>query len=159
MTRIHIIFGVTLLCTTLLCMAGLMADDDARWPFDVREDPLTDDALWDLRPLNEDAAGQSGWLQLSKDGMSFELGNGKPVRFWPVTSYAWAPKKKWTLEEMRYHCRSLAKGGVNMIRLHLQIHAHDPKNPDAIHREVYTSLQLPARNPGFTDVFTILREQ
>src|SRR4051812_3112971 len=57
------------------------------WPFLPERDTFRPDAAFDLRELNEKAAGQSGFVRLSRDGESFELGDGTPVRFWAVTTY------------------------------------------------------------------------
>ncbi|MFH5804483.1 hypothetical protein [Alienimonas sp. DA493] len=91
------------------------------WAFEAPEDPFSDAALLDLRSLNEDQSGQSGFVRLSADGMSFTLGNGEPVRFWAVGTDA----HRWEPAEMDRHARWLAKRGVNLCRLHVTVAAHD----------------------------------
>lgn len=93
---------------------------DQAWDFKPESDAFSNDALLDLRFLNEKRAGESGFIRLSKDGMSFVRGDGQPIRFWSVVSgLGMSP------EEMDYHCRFLAKRGVNMARLHTNIAGRD----------------------------------
>ena len=61
-------------------------NDANSWAFAPIEDAFTDNALLDLRSLNEKVAGENGFLRLSEDGNSFVLGDGTPVRFWAVDS-------------------------------------------------------------------------
>ena len=81
--------------------------------------------MLDLRGLNEKVAGQSGFVRLSKDGESFVLGDGSPVRFWAVTTYV---QRDRSAEDLAHHARFLAKRGVNMVRLHGHL---EPKDKNA----------------------------
>jgi len=92
-------------------------DEDGTWAFAPSDDPFRDDALLDLRYLNEKQAGATGYVRLSKDGQSFVRGDGEPIRFWAVCSYGW----RLPPEQMNYHVRKLAKLGVNMVRIHANI--------------------------------------
>lgn len=94
-------------------LAGL----DHAWAFEPEDDDFKPTALWDLRPLNERQAGETGFIRLSEDGRSFVRGDGTPIRFWGVVSdgITFSP------ENMEAHCRFLAKRGINMIRLHLNL--------------------------------------
>ena len=92
-------------------------DDSNSWPFSLPDDPFADDALLDLRHLNETQSGQSGFIRLSEDKNDFVRGDGEPIRFWAVGTDAW----KFSAEEMDEHCRWLAKLGVNLARLHVTI--------------------------------------
>lgn len=77
-------------------------------------DPFTEDALLDLRFLNEASAGESGFIK--SEGDDFVLGNGKPVRFWGVnasSSIAGLERKS-----IQHLARLLAKRGVNIVRYH-----------------------------------------
>ena len=56
------------------------------WAFLPQRDTFRPDALLDLRSLNEDVAGKSGFVRLAPNGESFVLGNGDPVRFWGVST-------------------------------------------------------------------------
>ena len=56
--------------------------DSNSWAFDLPADAFTEDALLDLRYLNEPRSGQSGFIGLSDDRNSFVRGDGKPIRFW-----------------------------------------------------------------------------
>jgi len=40
----------------------------------------------DLRYLNEEVAGEHGFIRLSPDGNSFVRGDGRPIRFWAASS-------------------------------------------------------------------------
>lgn len=93
-----------------------VADEKNAWPFNPPLDKFTDDALLDLRSLNEKTAGEKGLIRLAPDGMSFLRGDGQPIRFWAVV----ADGAK-TPEAVDQQMRFLAKKGVNMVRLHRQI--------------------------------------
>ncbi len=86
-------------------MAGYFA-----WEPDA--DPLADSCPIDLRYLNEKQAGQSGFVH--RDGNSFALGDGQPVRFWMVQADSLMDMPP---QMMDYWARRLAKYGVNMVRL------------------------------------------
>lgn len=92
-------------------------DADAEWfTFDPPIDTFRDDALLDLRDLNEPQAGIHGPLRRSPDGNSIHLGDGTPVRFWGVNLSAQEAGQPDTIVE--HTTRRLAKLGVNMIRHH-----------------------------------------
>ncbi len=84
--------------------------------FNYPGDDFSDEALLDLRYLNEDVAGQHGFIRLSEDGESFVRGDGQPVRFWSVNGAEKA--REASDEELSVYARFLAKMGVNMIRFH-----------------------------------------
>ncbi|WP_337177525.1 hypothetical protein [Paludisphaera sp.] len=96
----------------------------AGWPFMPGRDSFAADAGFDLSGLNEEVAGQSGFVRLSEDGESFVLGDGTPARFWAATTYA----QRRSAEDLAHHARFLAKRGVNMVRLH---GAMEPKEKTA----------------------------
>lgn len=87
------------------------------WAFEPKPDPFTEDALLDLRFLNEPKSGQSGFVRLSGDGNDFARGDRAPLRFWAVGTEVY----KRSPEAIDRHCRFLAKRGVNMARLHLTV--------------------------------------
>lgn len=90
---------------------GQAATNHGQWAFQPARDDFSPDAMLDLRSLNENVAGESGYVRLSQDGNDFLLGNGKPARFWAMnTSYGKA--------NLDRHARFLAKRGVNMVRFH-----------------------------------------
>lgn len=93
------------------------ADEADTWPFAPKPDAFTADAPLDLRSLNEEKSGETGFVRLSKDGDSFVRGDGRPVRFWAIGSSLY----RSTPENMDRHCRFLAKLGVNMVRLHTTV--------------------------------------
>jgi len=96
------------------------ATAEGAWAFNPPRDSFGDDALLDLSDMNEDVAGQTGFIGLSDDGMGFVRGDGEPIRFWSVVSYGYRLEP----EDMEHHVRMLAKLGVNMVRVHGQIGGH-----------------------------------
>ncbi|MDA1190203.1 MAG: hypothetical protein O3A46_00805 [Candidatus Poribacteria bacterium] len=102
--------------------------DPGFFPFEPPMDRFTEDAALDLRYLNEDAAGESGFVQ--HDGNNFTLGNGEPVRFWGVNvSSGIAGQQRKSVD---YLARKLAKLGVNAVRFHSGLFdaSEDPANID-----------------------------
>ncbi len=88
-------------------------DASNSWAFSPPKDNFTPNALLDLRSLNEKVAGEKGFVGLSKDGNSFVLGDGTPVRFWATATDVGQAGGADKLDE---HFRFLAKLGVNMVR-------------------------------------------
>jgi hypothetical protein len=86
------------------------------WSFSYPGDKFTDNALLDLRYLNEKTAGENGFVQLSADGNSFQTANGQPIRFWSINGGDGT--KDMSDAELAKFARFLAKIGVNMIRYH-----------------------------------------
>ena len=95
----------------------ITATKKGTWAFEPDPDTYSDKALFDLRSLNETTAGESGFIGLSQDGADFVKGDGSPIRFWAVNSYAFRKGQK-ALED---NARFLAKRGVNIVRWHGQI--------------------------------------
>ncbi|MCM8528327.1 MAG: hypothetical protein NE327_17515, partial [Lentisphaeraceae bacterium] len=67
-----------------------------------------------LRSLNEKVAGQSGFVRRSDDGESFVKGDGSPIRFWAINTYAFNQSD----EKLARHAKWIANRGVNMVRFH-----------------------------------------
>ncbi len=86
------------------------------WSFSYPTDKFTDNALLDLRYLNEKTAGENGFIQLSSDGNSFQTENGEPIRFWSINGGDGT--KDMSDADLAKFARFLAKMGVNMIRYH-----------------------------------------
>lgn len=115
------------LCSLVVCVGIATAtppasdqvvwDESDTWAFSPERDQFTDEAILDLRWLNEEQSGQHGFVQLSQSGDSFVKGNGEPIRFWAVGSEVY----RLSPEEMDRHCRFLAKLGVNLVRLHVTV--------------------------------------
>ena len=103
--------------------------DEGFFAFEPPPDPFTDEALLDLRSLNEQVAGEAGFVQ--RDGFDFTLGNGEPVRFWAVNVGPNNIGQDRT--SIDYLARKLAKLGVNMVRYHGPIFddREDPANVSA----------------------------
>ncbi|MFC1716536.1 hypothetical protein ACFL6S_22910 [Candidatus Poribacteria bacterium] len=102
--------------------------DPGYFAFEPDIDPFTDDSLLDLRYLNEKFAGEHGFIQ--RDGLSFALGNGEPVRFWGVNVNSNSAGQD--RQSVDYLARKLAKLGVNIVRYHSAIFdgREDPANVD-----------------------------
>jgi hypothetical protein len=71
--------------------------------------------LLNLRYLNEKTAGEHGFIRVSRNGYGFVRGDGKPIRFWGVTSFAGDLKG---FQAAKSAARFLARYGVNMVRFH-----------------------------------------
>ncbi len=69
------------------------------------------DSVICLRHLNEDVAGQSGFVR--REGDQFFLGSGKPVRFWTVQGDALQGLSR---DRQRWWAQRLASYGVNLVR-------------------------------------------
>src|ERR1043165_6691047 len=96
--------------TTALVLTSL-AGAEGRWAFTPAKDDFSNDALFDLRDLNEKVAGESGYVTRSKDGNDFVLANGKPARFWALNTSTYGGKQN----DLARHSRFLAKRGINMV--------------------------------------------
>ena len=111
-------------------------DGSMSWPFKPPKDEFREDAVFDLRRLNERESGEHGFIRLSEDGNSFVRGDGQPIRFWGLGTNLWLHKltnhKKGDVstrhspEDMARHCRFAAKYGVNMMRVHHEFCDYSP---------------------------------
>jgi hypothetical protein len=129
------------LILSLIAVPPAVRAGEGSWAFEPKPDKFTDDALLDLRSLNEKESGATGFIRLSKDGNDFVRGDGKPIRFWGAGSEVF----HMSPADMDTHCRFLAKLGVNLVRLHASICDHkegsavtdvDEKEIDGIFRFV-----------------------
>ncbi len=100
----------------------------ATWSFEAPEDPSAEPML-NLRYLNEEQAGQGGWIRRSEDGRDFVNKDGQSVRFWAVNSSLLDASP----EQMDKQAAFLAGKGVNMVRVTPSIH---PKGADAAMTDV-----------------------
>lgn len=91
------------------------------WIFEPETDEFADDAMLDLSYLNEDMAGENGFVKLSADGEGFITENGGEIRFWATGGGNQI--RDLSDEEATYFAKFLTKKGVNMIRFHGEIHA------------------------------------
>lgn len=90
------------------------ARDQAGWfPFDPPALADGPPAVTDLRALNEQVAGEHGFIG-ARDGGFIRTGDGQPVRFWGVNG----PPDDLTDDRLRECARLLARDGVNLVRLH-----------------------------------------
>ncbi len=114
---------------TGICLLTMLKSYAQDWVFEYPGDDFTEDAMFDLRWLNENVAGENGFIGLSEDDNGFVLDNGEPVRFWPVNGGGNA--KNFSDDELAHFARFLAKMGVNMIRFHGSI------NPPGKNTQIY----------------------
>ncbi len=104
---------------------------DGWWPVEPAPDAFTDDALLDLRRLNEPVAGLSGFVR--REGASLVLGDGTPVRFWGVN--VGGEIVRMDDGSVRHLARRLAKVGVNAVRIHSPVFDAQAKDPATIDAE------------------------
>ncbi|HEX7861078.1 MAG TPA: hypothetical protein VF773_12165 [Verrucomicrobiae bacterium] len=89
-------------------------------PFDPPADDFAETAL-DLRSLNEKFAGENGPIA-ARHGKFIHSASGNPVRFWAVNG---PPSSVKDPAELRRVARSLAKRGVNLVRIHGAVFKQD----------------------------------
>ncbi len=94
------------------------------WAFEPDVDTFAESPI-DLRYLNDETAGDRGFLKARGLDFVFE-DEGRPVRFWGVC--CGSNTVDMDRAQVDYVARKLAKGGVNMIRVHSGI--FDPASPD-----------------------------
>ena len=111
----------TLLFLWLLSLQALAQSPQDGWEFEPEIDDFSDDALLDLRYLNEEVAGENGFVQLTADGEGFRTENGGEIKFWATGGGNLV--RDLSDEEAQYFAKFLAKRGVNMIRFHGEIHS------------------------------------
>ncbi len=87
------------------------------WAFEPDIDPLTGEAMLDLRGLNEQVAGIHG--RVRREGDRMVLGDGTPVRFWAVNAVHTTVMQEPAAVD--YLAARLAKMGVNLVRFHHNI--------------------------------------
>jgi hypothetical protein len=141
MQSVSAILAIAFLSCARAQEAGPVEPAIGSWAFAYPHHPPARQPLLDLRYLNEKEAGQSGFVQRTRDGEGFALGDGTPVRFWAIGSQIYARSPG----EMAQHARFLARVGVNLVRLHTtlapkgqgsRITAVDTKEIDGIWRFV-----------------------
>ena len=102
----------------------------AGWfPFEPDPDPFKPSPI-DLRFLNEKFAGENGFIRTR--GEQFVHGNtGKPVRFWAINTGGHAVDLPRASIDLM--ARSLAKQGVNLVRVHGGVWGQDFRQVDKQH--------------------------
>jgi hypothetical protein len=108
------------------------------FPWEPDVDEFTGEALIDLSHLNEDVAGKRGRVRAR--GNDFILGNGEKVKFWAANVGPGINALDHSSHV--YLAKTLAKRGVNMVRLHGAIYgSRDPavnrKKLDNLHHMVW----------------------
>ncbi len=121
--------------TILICfwLPGLLAQDT--WEFTPTGDPFSENSLLDISFLNEDIAGQTGWISTNAEG-AFVDGAGNPIRFWAAVADVERQKPYPTHHSdvggyqpeplLSNLSRWFAKRGVNLVRCHSHINPNDP---------------------------------
>ncbi|MCY2953953.1 MAG: hypothetical protein NTU53_18580 [Planctomycetota bacterium] len=84
------------------------------FPFTPKLDPFQSTSGFDLRTLNEEFAGEGGFIAV-KGSHFVHSTTGQPLRFWAVNGPASDLKDRQSLQK---NARFLAKYGVNMVRVH-----------------------------------------
>ncbi len=107
------------------------------WAFSYNGDNFTEDALLDLRYLNEETAGEHGFIRLSPDGNHFVNDQGE-IRFWATNGgqLVRGHDPELSDDDLAIYARFLAKMGVNMIRYHGEMFSttqniHEPNKEEA----------------------------
>ena len=120
-------FKTSTACLLSLIMYAQLSAAET-WPFTPDKDSFSEDALFDLRSLNEERAGQHGWIRTNEAG-DFVRGDGKEIRFWAINTIVERSEDHkrplWNHMQpgdLAYHARWIAKRGVNMIRLGVSAH-------------------------------------
>ncbi|MGE3822466.1 MAG: hypothetical protein AB7I30_23880, partial [Isosphaeraceae bacterium] len=90
----------------------LEAQNRGWFAFDPGSDPYSSGNPIDLRSLNENQAGDGGFIA-AREGRFVHADSGQPVRFWAVNGPAGKDP-----ESLRREARLLAKRGVNLVRVH-----------------------------------------
>ncbi len=108
-------FGLTLFLSIITIKIFAQSPSEG-WNFQYSNDNFSGNALLDLSYLNEDVAGETGFIHLSDDGNSFVNGAGEPIRFWSINGGDMA--RDFSNADLTYFSKFLAKMGVNMIRFH-----------------------------------------
>ncbi len=96
-------------------LEDLNPTEENSWEFPTSTDPWAE-SLVDLRHLNEDVAGQSGFIRRSEDGSEFVRGDGEPIRFWAAHGPQ-GTAEQLSDEDAATAARWLARMGVNMVRM------------------------------------------
>ncbi len=110
-----------LLLFAISTFASYAQSPQSGWVIEYPTDAFTEDALLDLRYLNENVAGENGFIKLSTDGKDFRTTNAnKPIRFWAVGGGDLV--RDLSDADLSRYARYLAKMGVNIIRFHGAIH-------------------------------------
>lgn len=91
------------------------AEENKNWfRFEPGPDRFDASAGFDLRSLNESVAGEQGRI-VARDGRFVHEKSGTPVRFWAVNG---PPHSLTDPAELDRCGRTLAKYGVNLVRIH-----------------------------------------
>jgi len=124
-------------------------DPTKAWAFPRTRDHFGASPI-DLRPLNESVAGEHGFIRLSADGEGLVRGDGRPIRFWSGSDYAWRiPFKDGNLsvsaaerERVAHDARWQAKRGINMVRFHGHLPPKRQRNGPPVSREDINEMDL-----------------
>ena len=113
---------------------------DGWFAFDPKPDTFAESSI-DLRSLNEKFAGEHGLIKV-KDGHFIHEANGQPVRFWAVNG---PPSDAKDRAALRQTARTLAKYGVNLVRLHrAAFNKEGEVDPAAVKRSIATVEEMKA---------------
>jgi len=109
--------------------------EEGWWAFEPGEDPFEESPI-DLRYLNEEEAGESGFVR--REGDALALGSGEAARFWGVN--AGPDVVRLDRRSIRSLARRLAKAGVNIVRFHGPIFDQAADNPATVDAKLLDQL-------------------
>lgn len=121
------------------------------FPFEPDPDPFAESPI-DLRSLNERAAGEHGFIQARGDGF-VRSGDGQPIRFWAVNIGGEALRMDDASAD--YLARSLAKLGVNLVRIHGPVWGDDIRRVDTEHRDRLFAMVAALKRQGIYTCLSI----
>jgi hypothetical protein len=121
-----VIAFLTMAMTILLTTRTMAAADT--WSFMPRTDMFATNALLDLRCLNEQTAGEHGWMQ-SRDGKLYVPGNPLPFRGWSAGLRPFG--FDYSVSNLAYTARFYAKMGINQVREMSDANANIRPDPNA----------------------------
>lgn len=114
------------------------------------DDTYADTALVDLRHLNENYAGEHGWIQ--QEGHRFiHSDNGQPVRFWTINASVLSD-----INDARQQTKFWAKRGVNMVRWHSNVWDNKAATLDTVDMERVDACQRQVQACKEAGIYTFL---
>ncbi|HXS93960.1 MAG TPA: hypothetical protein VN736_05100 [Candidatus Limnocylindrales bacterium] len=111
-------FFAALVCLPLACFTQVKWDDSLLKPFEINHRAATTSPADLSAILHDSPAGKDGYIRIQ--GGHFVKPNGQRIRFWGVHLTDWSPGsiELPPKEDTPMWARSLARYGVNIVRLH-----------------------------------------
>lgn len=125
----------------VLVGASWLDAQERTWTFQPARDTFSSEAVLDLRYLNEEIAGERGFVRANTQGDLLD-GAGGVIRFWGVNTTVgreqpYVSRPLWRQDEpsLAVQARFLAKRGVNLVRLNANLNP-DPRSGKAQLNEI-----------------------